>query len=66
MFSRECSLGNRSGIGGRVTILPDVTIGSHAVVTTGSVVTHDVPEYAIVGGVPAVVTKYRNHIDHDV
>lgn len=40
-------------IASRVTILPGVTIGAGAVIATGSVVTKDVPERAIMGGVPA-------------
>jgi maltose O-acetyltransferase len=47
-------------IGDRVTILPDVHIHAHSIVAAGAVVTKDVPEYAIVGGVPAKVIKYRN------
>lgn len=47
-------------IGDRVTILADVHIHSHSVVGAGAVVTKDVPEYAIVGGVPARVIRYRN------
>lgn len=41
-------------IGARATILGGVTIGEYAVVAAGSVVTHDVPPYTVVGGVPAV------------
>lgn len=44
-------------IGMGVTICPGVTIGKYAVVATGAVVTKDVPDYAVVGGVPAKVIK---------
>lgn len=50
-------------IGGRVTILPGVTIGQGAVVGACSVVTRDVPPYAVVAGNPARVVKYRKNID---
>lgn len=40
-----------------VTICPGVTIGKYAVVAAGAVVTKDVPDYAVVGGVPAKVIK---------
>lgn len=46
-------------IGYGVTILSGVHIGQGAVIAAGSVVTKDVPSYAIVGGVPAKVIKYR-------
>ena len=45
-------------IGMNVTICPGVTIGEYAVVGAGAVVTKDVPDYAVVGGVPAKVIKY--------
>jgi len=40
-------------IGMNSTVMPGVTIGEGAVVAAGSVVTHDVEPYTIVGGVPA-------------
>jgi len=46
------------GIG--VKILPGVTIGEGAIVGMGAVVTKDVPPYAIVGGNPAKIIKYRD------
>ena len=46
-------------IGYRATILSGVHIGQGAVIAAGAVVTKDVPPYAIVGGVPAMVIKYR-------
>lgn len=46
-------------IGVRATILGGVTIGSGAIVLPGAVVTGDVPEGAVVGGVPAQVTSER-------
>ncbi len=45
-------------LGMNVTICPGVTIGEYAVVAAGAVVTKDVPDYAVVGGVPAKVIKY--------
>lgn len=47
-------------IGNRVMILAGVHVHSHSIIAAGAVVTKDVPEYAVVGGVPAKVIKYRN------
>lgn len=52
-------IGDDVWIGGRVIILPGVTVGSHSIIGAGSVVTKDVPEWAIVAGNPATVKKYR-------
>lgn len=46
-------------IGFGATILSGIRIGQGAVIAAGAVVTKDVPPYAIVGGVPAKIIKYR-------
>ena len=46
-------------IGNGATILSGVHIGQGAVIAAGAVVTKDIPPYAVVGGVPAQVLKYR-------
>lgn len=43
----------------RVVVMPGVKIGKGAVIAAGAVVTKDIPQYAVVGGVPAKVIKYR-------
>ncbi|UKK65740.1 acyltransferase [Prevotella communis] len=47
-------------IGANAVILPGVTIGQHAVVAAGAVVTADVPTNTVVGGVPARIIKKIN------
>jgi len=47
-------------IGANAVILPGVTIGRHVVVAAGAVVTADVPENTVVGGVPAKIIKKIN------
>lgn len=55
-------IGNDVWIGANAVILPGVNIGNGAVIGAGAVVTKNVPDYAVVVGVPAKVLKYRfNH-----
>jgi len=53
------TIGDYAWIGTRATILGGISIGEGAVVMAGGVVTHDVPPYAVVGGVPARVVTQR-------
>lgn len=52
-------IGEDCWIGSKVVILDGVKIGNHAIIAAGAVVTKDIPDYAIVGGVPAKVIKMR-------
>lgn len=53
------SIGHDVWIGTNATVMTNVKIGHGAIVAAGAVVTKDVPPYAIVGGVPARVIRYR-------
>lgn len=52
-------IGNDVWIGNGAILMCGVKIGDGAIVASGAVVTKDVPPYAIVGGVPARIIKYR-------
>lgn len=57
--TKSVVIGNDVWIGSNVLILEGIKIGDGAIVAAGSVVASDVPNYAIVGGVPSKVIKYR-------
>lgn len=52
-------IGNDVWIGANVVIMPGVHIGNGAIIGAGAVVTKDVDDYAVVGGVPAKLIRYR-------
>ena len=51
------TIGNDVWIGGNVTILPGVKIGNNVVIAAGAVVTKDIPNNSLVGGIPAKIIK---------
>jgi acetyltransferase-like isoleucine patch superfamily enzyme len=60
----ECKpswIGNDVWIGARVMVIDGVKIGDGAIIAAGSVVTKDVADYAVVGGTPARLIKYKHN-----
>ena len=55
----KATIKKNAWLGMNVIICPGVTIGKYAVVAAGAVVTKDVPDYAVVGGVPAKVIRMQ-------
>lgn len=62
-INKDVTIEENVWIGHRVIILGGVRIGEGAVIQAGSVVVRDIPKYAVAGGNPAQVFKYRD-IDH--
>lgn len=58
-YKGDTCVGNDVWIGYDATIMPGVKIGHGAIIASRSVVTKDVPDYAVVGGNPAQIIKYR-------
>lgn len=58
---RDVRVGNNVWIGHGARVLRGVSVGDNVVIGTSAVVTHDVPDDAIVGGVPATVIAMRAH-----
>ncbi len=58
--SKPTRIGDDVWIGANVVITAGVNVGSHSIIAAGSIVTKDVPDYAMVGGNPAVLIKFRN------
>ncbi|SFC14125.1 Acetyltransferase (isoleucine patch superfamily) [Marinospirillum celere] len=66
MYPEEFSgitIKNNASIGANATLLPGITIGECAIVGAGSVVTKDVPAYALVLGNPAQIVRYLTKYD---
>jgi acetyltransferase-like isoleucine patch superfamily enzyme len=59
IYKRDVRVGNNVWMGYGVSVLRGTTIGDNAIVGTSSVVTKDVPDNAVVGGVPARLLRMR-------
>ena len=56
---KDVIIGNDVWIGAKAMIVGGISVGDGAVIGAGAVVTKDIPPYAIVGGVPAKIIRYR-------
>lgn len=59
VYKKPVQIGNDVWIGKGSVIMDGISVGDGAIIGTHAVVTHDVPPYAIVVGVPARVLRYR-------
>ncbi len=59
IYKRDVNVGHNVWIGYGACVLRGITVGDNAVIGTNSVVTHDTPANAVVGGVPARVIRMR-------
>lgn len=64
-ITKSVTIGSNVWIGLNAIILPGITIGDGVVVGAGSIVTKDIPSYAIVAGNPAKIIKFRELKDCD-
>ncbi len=60
---QETKICQSASIGANATLLPGVTIGQYAMVGAGSVVTKDVPPYAVVMGNPASIVRFVDPVE---
>lgn len=57
---RNITIGHDVWIGANVTILPGVTIGNGVTILAGAVVSENVPDYSVIGGVPAKTINFKH------
>ena len=56
-YGKEVSIGDNVWIGGNTVICPGVHIGSNVIIGAGSVVTKDIPDWAVAAGIPCKVLR---------
>ncbi|NAW11179.1 DapH/DapD/GlmU-related protein, partial [Salmonella sp. gx-h1] len=56
-YAYPITVGNNVWFGGGVKVMPGVTIGNNVVIAAGSVVTRDIPDNVLAGGVPCKVIR---------
>lgn len=57
-FAQKVHIKKNAWIGANVSILPGVSIGENSIVAAGAVVTQDIPDNVVVGGIPAKIIKH--------
>jgi acetyltransferase-like isoleucine patch superfamily enzyme len=57
LVTKPIHIKKRAWIGAGATILPGVTVGENSVIAAGAIVSKDVPDYTVVGGIPAKIIK---------
>jgi acetyltransferase-like isoleucine patch superfamily enzyme len=60
LLIRPVVIGFGADVGTGSVVLPGIRLGAHSMIGAGAVVTHDVPDYAVVAGVPARLLRFRN------
>ena len=60
LTKRKITIGDDVWIGANSVIVAGITVGKHAVIAAGSIVTKDIPAYTVVGGNPAKIIKQYN------
>jgi acetyltransferase-like isoleucine patch superfamily enzyme len=63
VIGRPIVIGDNVWVCGRVIITAGVTVGRNAILAAGAVVTRDVPPFAVVGGVPAKLIRFRKPVE---
>ena len=64
--AKAINIGDGAWLGGKVVVLPGVTIGKHSVIGAGSVVTKDIPDDVVAVGNPCRVIRKITEVDKNI